>query len=169
MEPLSCCVCEQTPYMKGAYLFCDTQGNLVKPVSTSWCFCFCSLQSCKRTEAELWRWHPERLAHCQEETLEQHWGEAHQPGEWVACLSDQTYTGWERKVRLLMVGSWMSSMCSEGITSNRLLLMQRTRRIQRETRWQSKWRRCCQDFIETCMFLDQLASHDFIELFIIML
>lgn len=62
---------------------------------------FHSLQSCKRAEAELRRRHPQRLAHRQEEALEQHRGEAHQPGERAARLPNQTHTGGEGEVRLL--------------------------------------------------------------------
>lgn len=76
--------------------FCRDHWVLAKSSLT-----FRSLQSCKRAEVEFRRRHPQRLAHRQEEALEQHRGEAHQPGERAARLSNQTHTGREGEVRLL--------------------------------------------------------------------
>ena len=59
-----------------------------------------SLQPGQGAEAELWRRHPQRSAHGQEEALEQHRGEAHPPGERAARLSHQADPGREGEVRL---------------------------------------------------------------------
>lgn len=52
-----------------------------------------SLQPGQGAKAELWRRHPKCPAARQKEALEQHRGEAHQPGERAACLSHQTHPG----------------------------------------------------------------------------